>query len=278
MKLLVRELINELAQPITATENADIVAVRPHLFIVNNPAGNLKVQLQDSGGFVIDESNTVDISTISSAVAFHGGYKFDLVSPVLKDESYRLALIPGGGYTFSHTSYVGWVNDYDLRRYSATYSPSSGDKAPLNYEFWKKRGFDVVRELDFADGFESSQEPTSDVTEISLLNNTTDQVLTGFLFDPADFHGVEIFYRAHRQTDDSEHTRSGWLKLAYSPDNLLWETPPGHEVTEQRGDVGITFKMNGNQLEADTTDITGANYKGGIQLHVVVRYPNTTII
>jgi hypothetical protein len=139
LTLLVDELQSSLYQEVTATKNFDLVAIRPHLYKHRNPSGNLTVELQDGNGELILASDVVNISAISAANFFHGYIRFDLIKPILEGQVYRIALIPGGGYSFSENAYIGWCRDYDLRKYTATYSPNTGHASALDFEAWERR-------------------------------------------------------------------------------------------------------------------------------------------
>lgn len=143
MKLIVHELKTSLYQQIKVKEdNLLLYAIRPHLYKHGNPAGTLKIQLQDSNSKVIANSETLNISAISAATYFHGYVRFLISSPLTNLVSYRAVLIPGGGYSFSESAYIGWCKDFDLRKVNALYSPNSGLNAALDLELWIRRSID----------------------------------------------------------------------------------------------------------------------------------------
>ena len=274
MKIIEHELFNTLSQEFTATKNHDIVAVRPKIYVHNSPAGSLKVQRQDQNGLVIDESNSVAINTISTEPFFHGYVRFDMLTPVKEGEIFKLALVGDGGYSFSQGSFIGWLTDWDLRKYTATYFNPIGVRAPFDVEFWEKRGIGMVRELEFADGFESSSEPETENPPVTLADNVTDQDVTNLVFDSTKFHGAKIWYSLRRANDASEFLETGWLVLKYSIDDAEWKDP-GREVTDLKGgDSGVTFGVNNatGQIQYSTTALGGPGYEASMKFSVVVRH------
>lgn len=135
MKLLVAELVTELYQELTCSEDQDIQAIRLHLYKHNTAAGSLSVVVTDSNGRTIATSDSVAISDISASAFYHGYIKFPIVCSLKEGTVFRVYLRQSG-YTFSEGSYVGWCNDFDLRKYSATYSPNTGTRAALDCELW----------------------------------------------------------------------------------------------------------------------------------------------
>lgn len=136
MKLAVAELKTELYQDLVATSNTDIHAVRLHLYKHNSPAGSLIVKLADTQGKVFATSDTVSISSITGTF-FHGYVRFLVSYPIKKNTQFRVYLT-SSGYTFGESAYIGWCNDFDLRKYTATYSPNQSTRAALDLEVWSK--------------------------------------------------------------------------------------------------------------------------------------------
>lgn len=138
MILLVEELKTELVATIKSTEgHRNIRHIRPHIFRKAAPTGSLKVQLRDSSGGLIAESNSVTIASIGSDTYFHGYVKFDLTAQLKEDVTYRVALVPTGGYSFSESNWIGWCNGFDLGKYPGTYTDAEGYSAPLDLELWE---------------------------------------------------------------------------------------------------------------------------------------------
>lgn len=139
MVLIVNELTSaSLYQEITPTKNTLLVAIRPHLYVHNLPAGSLKLQLLDANEEVITESETILISTITAATYYHGYVRFYIDYYLQKDVTYKVKLV-GSSYTFAETGYVGWCNGYDLGKYSNDFVVTNNTYAALDYEIWSKK-------------------------------------------------------------------------------------------------------------------------------------------
>lgn len=139
MKLIVNELKTALMyQEISPSKNTIIAAIRPHLYIHNNPAGSLKLQILDQNNELIVESETLAISTMTSALYYHGYIRFYINFYAQKDQIYRIKLT-SSGYTYSSTSYVAWCNDWDLSKYQSDYTLTVDNKTPLDMEIWSRK-------------------------------------------------------------------------------------------------------------------------------------------
>lgn len=133
----------ELAQPITVgSEDLLVYAIRPHLYKHLAPAGSLYIQVQDSNGKKIKDSETVAISAITAVSGnyFHGVVKFEIDVALKKETQYRIAL-KSTGYTYNVNAFIGWCNDYDLRRVETNFTTPStvGVNAPLGMEIWTRK-------------------------------------------------------------------------------------------------------------------------------------------
>lgn len=140
MKLIVFEVKSEgVYQEVTPTRNVNVEAIRPHLIKHANPAGSIKVQIQDNNGDLITESSPVAISDLSNSTYFHGHIRFDINASLKKDETYRIAVVGTGGYSFSESDYIGVCNSWEHSSYAASYSPATNEKAPFALEIWERK-------------------------------------------------------------------------------------------------------------------------------------------
>ena len=140
MELIVHEMTGDtLSQKITVgSSNKFLYAVRPHILKYGNPSGSLYFLIADSAGKAIFSSDLITISSISASDYFHGYVRFLVSLGLRASTTYTFQLI-GSGYTFSESAYIGWCNDYDLRKYDTDYSsaPSPADGA-LDMEIWTR--------------------------------------------------------------------------------------------------------------------------------------------
>jgi hypothetical protein len=143
MKLVVNELRSLVEQEIqVGEENLNVSAIRPHLYRHNFPSGSIKIQVLDASKTLMKESDLISISDLDIAEEtglnfFHGYIRFLVNVPLKAETNYWIRLV-GSGYTFSESAYVGWCNDYDLRKVSALYTPSSGWDAAMDLEIWTR--------------------------------------------------------------------------------------------------------------------------------------------
>lgn len=147
MKLVIKELDGSAAplQKIaTGDEDSFLHAIRPHLYRHNAPAGSVKIQLLNASQVLLKDSELISILNIDvdsgtlGLPFFHGYVRFVMNYPLAKNTDYFLKLV-GVGYTFSEAAYVGWVNDYDLRKVECSVSPNDGWRAPLDVELWEMK-------------------------------------------------------------------------------------------------------------------------------------------
>lgn len=139
-RLIIRELkADALYQQIVPTENLNLVHIRPHLLIYGSPSGTLQVQVRDSNDRIAGASNTISISTLKTQTYAHGYFRFDITQPLISGVTYRIALVGGGGYTFSETDYVGWASDWNDEKISTTYTQSGDVDSPLDFELWVRK-------------------------------------------------------------------------------------------------------------------------------------------
>lgn len=139
-KLLVHELGTSLFQQITVGSNRlDVEAIRPHLYLHASPSGSLQVQIQDTNGKIVAQSNTRTITSMKTLAYAHKFFLFSIKASLKPNETYRIALVASGGYSFSESAYVGWCNGFDSRTHLASYGVPFGTRAPLDFELWTKR-------------------------------------------------------------------------------------------------------------------------------------------
>jgi hypothetical protein len=112
-------------------------AIRPYIFKWLAPAGSVYMQIQDSSGNKILDSETIAISALSAQNYFHGFYRFLVDFGFAAETEYYIAM-KGSGYTYSSIAFIGWCNAWEIKNssdigYSA---PNTGLSAPLGMQFW----------------------------------------------------------------------------------------------------------------------------------------------
>lgn len=135
----------ELRQLITiGDDDLDVYAIRPHLYKHLAPAGSVLMQIQDANQKKIKNTDTIALSAIASGAGsesfYHGYVRFLIDIRLRRNTQYYLSL-QSTGYTYGAGAFVGWCNDFSLRKaqpdsYVAT---SNGVSAPLDFEIWGRR-------------------------------------------------------------------------------------------------------------------------------------------
>lgn len=139
MKLAVHELRTELSQKITTGDKPVWVeAIRPHLYKHGSPAGALYLEVRNAQGYLIATSQPVVIADIPGLPFFHGEIDFPLETSLVANATYFVTL-KGTGYSFNESAFIGWCNDFDLRKMQPSYSPSNGTRAALLLEIWERK-------------------------------------------------------------------------------------------------------------------------------------------
>lgn len=142
MNLLVHELVTSLSQRQTTPTDKDVFieALRPHLVKYGSPAGSLYMEVRTTGGTLVATSETVTIAAITAASGayFHGNVRFYTYCSLPKNTSYDFYL-KSTGYTYAESAWIGWCNDFDLKKYEYGYTPVNYEDCPLNFEDWGRR-------------------------------------------------------------------------------------------------------------------------------------------
>jgi len=122
-----------------ANRDMQLEAIRPHLYVENTPAGSLFMEVQDANNKTIATSNVVSIGSIDGgATYFHGYIRFDIKVGLRQSALYNVAL-KHTGYTYNASSFVGWCNDFDLKKVTANVPSPVGVSSPLDMELWERK-------------------------------------------------------------------------------------------------------------------------------------------
>lgn len=107
------------------------------------------------------------------------------------------------------------------------------------------------------------------VMSLAILNNQAAPVdLTGVLLDSTVSQTVTIFFELVRKTDSNEIVAAGILRATYHALTGLWDITP---IGEYDGDAtGVTFSMNGNQVQYTSSPLSGTNYVGTLKIQNLI--------
>ena len=149
--LLVTDVDTTLSQKITTTELMVMSAIRPHIYIQNSPPGDLRVDIYDAADAVLlKSSEQISIASIKTQAGitdafFHGYIRFNVDWGIANATQVTIRLLGLNGYTATATDFVSWCKDFDLRRYTASYTPNTGFNSAFDLEVWEQN--DNVRAL-----------------------------------------------------------------------------------------------------------------------------------
>lgn len=103
-----------------------------------------------------------------------------------------------------------------------------------------------------------------------LANNTSNQDITGLLFDNSTHKGAIIFYDIDRRTSTQNVVESGILIVSYDVADATWRI---EKLISGLDNAGVTFTISsGGQVRANTNDLTGSSYAAEFRATSVVRY------
>jgi hypothetical protein len=103
-------------------------------------------------------------------------------------------------------------------------------------------------------------------TSFTIANNQSSAAnITGLVFDPTLFRGIEIKYSIYRQTDTalSAKAQMGQLRFVYNTQAASWAMSDDYAGQ----DAGVEFSIDdvSGQIKYISSDITGANYVGTLK-------------
>jgi hypothetical protein len=135
--LVVEELITELYQDInyTSDERAIIASIMPYLLIYNSPAGVFTFSVLNGAEVLF--SKTFTSADIKASISTSNNYAhvFYPIVPTTQVElekgTYRFKLT-SSGYTFSESSYIGWIKQHEDLQLPLDYIPTDDFDNPLS--------------------------------------------------------------------------------------------------------------------------------------------------
>lgn len=140
-KLVVEEFkVSPLVQEFQLDRKLIVVAIRPYLYCHNFPAGTFTLELLDENDSLINSQTFVSdsvyegISTTNPYAHAWLRVTFERPSPIPKG-NYKIK-ISTSGYTFSESSYLGWVKEHEDLKVPVKFIVSGDQNNPLSFEIW----------------------------------------------------------------------------------------------------------------------------------------------
>lgn len=142
MIIVVEELVESesLSQEITINQPLQLGGIRLYLYSHNDPAGTFQFDIKHSNSSIYSDTFTAsdlktDLGTSDSYV--HMWYSLT-VDPIfsLGEGVYTFELSDSSGYTFSDSSFFGWVKPFENRQVNQTYPVTGFNRNPFGIELW----------------------------------------------------------------------------------------------------------------------------------------------
>ena len=142
--LVLEELKSTLQQTVNLTLNRryNIEAVRPLLYMHNAPAGTFTLSIKSGVNTLTSKSFTSadiksDLSTVNNYAYLWKNLTFSEIA-LLKNGSYILEL-SSSGYTFSSSSYIGWIKEHENLFNETSGTPLTDLDNPFSYQLFEHR-------------------------------------------------------------------------------------------------------------------------------------------
>ena len=189
MYLVVEELRTSIDQDFTPKRVTNAVAFRPNLYIAGSPSGSLKITVLDGSTEIASVTQTIaDIrANLGNPNYVHGVIRFTLSEIIrLSRDTYTLRLEGTGGYSYSNSDYVGWVQNHENLINEPDTTPTSDLLNPYGFELWSYKGdYMAKRILDFDDTFTSATQP-----DVGILADISIESTGSVYFGDSDTDGT----------------------------------------------------------------------------------------
>ena len=121
-----------------------LAAIRPHILRHGFPTGGVKMEVRNASKTLLRASEEISIASMdldvdpAGADFFHGEIRFLINLPLKKNTNFFIRMVGASGYTFSEPTYIGWVNDFDLKKVDRDYNPNLDEEGALLMEIWER--------------------------------------------------------------------------------------------------------------------------------------------
>jgi len=130
-----------IEQDIVVTERISFHALRLYLIKSLSPAGNLICKIKKGATVVAEKQLTsaeieANADGVTSTNYFHGFVKFPFGDLSLNPGDYTIEL-SSSGYSFTATSFYGWVKEFENRSNQLTGTVSIVADNPHSFQIWE---------------------------------------------------------------------------------------------------------------------------------------------
>jgi hypothetical protein len=144
--LVLDELRTTLEQNFTTVEREQVYAIRPNLYLHNDPVGTFILSIKQ--GSTTLGSTTLTLAEIKTGAGFadnqyhHGVFRFLFSTPVVLQARTEYTIeLSSSGYTFSESSFIGWVKEFENLKNTFTDSISNDYENPFSFEKFSYKGY-----------------------------------------------------------------------------------------------------------------------------------------
>lgn len=142
--IVVEELRTTLDQDFTTKlfPRLHLVAIRPYLYLHNNPAGTFTLSVYDSGSNLL-ESKSFTASDVYTALDTvntyaHVWYNVEFTNPLNLPAGVYTMRLSASGYTFNNSSFIGWIREHENLKVPLDFTPTNDMFNPMAYELWSR--------------------------------------------------------------------------------------------------------------------------------------------
>lgn len=140
MKIVVEELITTLTQEIEVTTKIQTIAIRPRIYVHNDPTGTFTFSIINNSTTIGSKSLT--LAQIISGAGWaagqyhHGFLKFEFDYPIILHPGTYNIQLSASGYAYAGASYLGWIRDHEDLLVEYTGTILTDLQKPLSLEMW----------------------------------------------------------------------------------------------------------------------------------------------
>ena len=108
---------------------------------------------------------------------------------------------------------------------------------------------------------------------VALANNQVGAAdVTGLLFDKTVYKTAMVIAEIRRKTADNEAVAHGKMSAIYRDNTDTWELVPTLDGDGPGDGAGVTFSMNGEQVQYVSDNMAGADYIGNLQFKILTSF------
>jgi len=120
-------------------ERLQVQAVRPYLYLHNDPTGSIKVAIKYDGQKIASKTLTVaeilNLAELPAGQYHYGFFTFDIEAVLNIKTEYQIE-VSGVGYGYDPNSYFGWIKPHENLINTFSESVLYDDQNPFGFQLW----------------------------------------------------------------------------------------------------------------------------------------------